>query len=247
MFVSVRTSIQQGVHTICESIALLGQHRGILLLYFLFAKLALLALYAVAERGSILFVIGFLVIVFWTTCVLARHAMHLLRKQDAGMKESLLWAVHCTPVLLLWLVIFTFFLFGSIKCLLVITSWVGFSAWLCFAIFFAILFLFGLVTPILSTERVSLLHAFKRSVKVIGNNLIAYVSMLLVQTLILLALLIILIKISGLFHFFTRGQYIESILLLFICFFTVTNTVFYYTFYVKKEIELAEIAMTQQM
>lgn len=246
MFIAIRDNIKQGIRTIGASISLLGEHKE-LLLYFLFAQLALLALYAIAERGGILFVVGFLVIAFWTTCVLARHVMHVLRQQDAGMKESVLWAFHCTPVLFLWLVIFTFFLFGSVKCLLVITSWIGFSAWLCFVIFFGILFAFGLVTPILSTERISLLHAFKRSAKVIGNNLIAYVSMLLTQILVLVALFIILIKISGLFYFFTRGQCVESILMLFICFLTITNTVFYYTFFVKKELELAEIAMSQQM
>lgn len=206
-------------------------------------------------------IIAGLITLFLNFCI-ARHAMHILCQQSAGMHESFVWIFHHLKQVILWIFVLPLLFFSGL--LLILISWSLFGSItvavplldravgalvvvtiLLYAVCFSLFS--GIVIPILATEKISICAALKRSLHVVWNNLGTYIAMLCFQVLIMVVLFLVSLALLSIFFTVATRPYVELLAMPFMFLLTIGKTIFYYIFYVKLELELAEISITQQM
>lgn len=232
--------VRNGIIIGIESIKL-AYRNPIVWLYALVPTLMALICQVYLASDWLKIAIAYITIPFFA-CGLARHTMHILRQQPASIHESFRWiAHHYKPVLFL---ILLGLVFGFVLCLpqcyfgeAFIKSLSGLNSLRLFVFICGILCLYlltiPLTIPIIATEKISLLHALKRSLRLAWNNFITYVTRFVFLFLM--------------FHLPVRllcwGMGISSDVLTVALFplFTIANTIFYYEYYVRSRTELNKV------
>lgn len=191
-------------------------------------------------------------------CCLAHHTMRILRQQPASVRESFAWCSQHSKQIGAWILIELFLSFGwltlfpqSTHMLLTIGAIVAALFLLGFLSFILLLFKLHIVIPIISTEPIEIIPAIKRSSLVIWHNLGTYIVMLFSSAIIAVMLYAIPATLIGLLvgvqPFVHSVWNAQLVLLLSLPIFTIANTLFYYEFYVKRELEMHEIFFTSQI
>ena len=190
-------------------------------------------------------------------CCLARHTMRILRHQPASVHESFFWVLAHGKQIVAWILIEVFLSFAWLNLVPASTYALFAVASVVTALFFLLLsfilllFKLQIVIPIISTERIEIIPAIKRSSQVIWNNLGTYIVMLFSSAIIAMLLYAMLITVIGLLvgmqPFINSVWNAQLVLLLSLPVFTIANTLFYYEFYIKRELELQDILFTSQV
>lgn len=122
--------------------------------------------------------------------------------------------------------------------------------------FLSTIFLFFrlyIVTPIIATETIAIIPAIKRSSQIIWNHLGTYIvsslASSIIAALVYAVLAIIISFLVGPEYTIIWKSYLNSELIFILAspIITIANTIFYYEFYVRRELELQEIMFTSQI
>jgi hypothetical protein len=195
------------------------------------------------------------------SCCLARHTMHILRQQPTSVSESCRWVLQHYKQIVAWILVVIvsslswLTLFPPSMYAIVILGFFAISLFfLGFLSTIFLLFRIYIVTPIIATETIAIIPAIKRSSQIIWNHLGTYIVSLLassiITALVYAVLAIIISFLIGPEYTIIWKSYLNSELIFILALpiiITIANTIFYYEFYVKRELELQEIMFTSQI
>ncbi len=220
--------VRSGASIVWESIIVLF-HNPILLVYGI-PLLSIQVIQKIFKPTMLTISIETAVTLLFILC-LANHTMHILRQQAASLTKTLREIVERWQQIALWFVLWSVLTLGverSINRLTKITSWAN--------ILHLIAFWFTLVAVIVATEHGSVWRSLKRSLHLIWHHLTTFIS-------ILFCMLVSGIVMSIISWVTPIMDYIIYFFILPVS--TIAFTIFYYEFYVKRELELAEIFATR--
>lgn len=178
--------------------------------------------------ATIIFAIISIVIGIFVVYCLVHHTMHILRQKSITPRESFKWVIRHFKQVLRWFLLPFLLLISAtilVSATIYLSNILGAITAIGIAVpLFCVLFCMPVGTPIIATEKISVLRVLKRAMRLVWNNLGTYMVMFFFLSIIISLLmfpiqLLLQLPGSGLFVF-------NSI---------IANTIFYYEFYVKNE------------
>lgn len=184
--------------------------------------------------------------IFFLAC-LAHHAMHKLKKESHGCKETLRDILYKLPKLFVWFA-FIFVVYHYPFRMVWQLFWAHYPlpAWVVVYCMIMILLVYvtSLVLPILATEPIGVIAAFKRSYQLVSRYLMVFIGIfLLFNMLILVCKYVVITMPPSKFFMYGYGKFFMygyDALLIFVRHLEIlTYTIFYYDYYAKNTLFVA--------